>query len=107
MSSSTVSVQAPGEVLGAAGPICFLSASVKKEYIKLYQRRSDYTSFRRRGFERKKRRGRRERRRGGEEGIRRHFFFTAGKRKRNKGIDRFLNWSMKATCVAFGHDSNP
>ena len=27
--------------------------------------------------------------------------------KSDKSIDQFLNWSMKATCVAFVHDSNP
>ena len=36
-----------------------------------------------------------------------HFFSLAGDAKRNKGIDQFLNWSMKATYVAFRHDSNP
>ena len=27
--------------------------------------------------------------------------------KSDKGIVQFLNWTMKATYVAFGHDSNP
>ena len=34
-------------------------------------------------------------------------FPLRGTGKSDKGIDQFLNWSMKATCVAFGHDSNP
>ena len=39
--------------------------------------------------------------------LRAFLFALWGTAKRNQGIDQFLNWSMKATCVAFGHDSNP
>ena len=33
-------------------------------------------------------------------------FRLRGTRKRNQGIDQCLHWSMKATYVAFGHDSS-
>ena len=50
---------------------------------------------------------------GGDGEIRLHFF--AGERgasdgrrrvRKNRGIDQCLHWSMQATCVACGHNSN-
>ena len=40
-------------------------------------------------------------------GIRLHLLSLAGDGKANRGIAQFLNWAMKATLVAFVHNSNP